>query len=76
MNSRFEMREVGTGRLLGTIETIDAMAPGAVVQMFRDDAVQVDRLPPGPVVDGPPVAALAADPASDEVPTQSRRKRR
>lgn len=76
MNRRFEMREVGTRRLLGTIETIEAMAPGAVVLMFRDDLVQVDVPPPAPVTDGPGVAALVADPSVEAAPPARKRKPR
>lgn len=66
MAKRFEMREVGTGRLLGTMATVDDHAPGAVVGMFRDDLVQVDVLPAGPVSDSPALAATVADPAAEE----------
>lgn len=49
MTSQFELREVGTRRLLGTLEMVDVLPPGAVVQLFRDNLVQVDDpSPPAP----------------------------
>lgn len=42
MAREFQMREVGTGRLLGTLRTVDDCAPGAVVLAFKQDRVQVE----------------------------------
>lgn len=39
---RYEMREAGTGRLLGTCET--EMSAGALVVAFRQDKVVVDAV--------------------------------
>lgn len=43
MPSQFELREVGTLRLLGTVEMVDVLHPGAVVRMFRDNLVLVEH---------------------------------
>jgi hypothetical protein len=43
MPSQFELREVGTLRLLGTVEMVDVLHPGAVVHMFRDNLVLVEH---------------------------------
>lgn len=46
MQSRFELREVGSHRLLGSIEMVDVVPPGEVVRMFQAGLVLVDHPAP------------------------------
>jgi len=38
------MREAATGKLLGTLRTVEDCAPGAVVLAFKQDRVQVEAI--------------------------------
>lgn len=42
MATRFEMRETGTGRVLGTVEVEQQLAPGEVVGMFVAGQIQLE----------------------------------
>lgn len=42
MATRFEMRETGTGRVLGTVEVEQQLAPGDLVGMFVAGQVQLE----------------------------------
>lgn len=42
MTQTFELRETGTGRLMGVVQTAYDMSPGQLVVAFRQDKVQVD----------------------------------
>lgn len=42
MARQYELREIATGRVLGTVSCVDDVAPGALVLFFKQDLVQVD----------------------------------
>lgn len=60
MPSRYELRETGTGRRLGTVDLVDVLPPGGVVQLFQSGLVQVED--PAPAE---PDAAASSPVATD-----------
>ena len=42
MPREFQMREFGTGKVLGSIRTVEDVPPGQLVGMFKRDEVQVE----------------------------------
>ena len=76
MAKLFEIREVGTGRLLGRISTVDDVRSGQLLGMLRGDQVQVDLAPPAPVADNPKagLAACVADPVAEELSGRGKRR--
>ena len=65
MATRFEMRETGTGRLLGTLEVEQQLGPGDVVGMFVAGQIQLEHAAAAP----PAVPA----PAAQALPPRARR---
>lgn len=60
MAKEFELREAGTGRLLGTLRMVEDCAPGAVVLAFKQDRVQVERVARALLEPEPEPALVAA----------------
>lgn len=48
MSRRFEMREVGTGRVLGAVETTEEHAAGELLRLFLGGTVQLEVADLGP----------------------------
>lgn len=65
MASRFEVREVGTGRVLGVLELEQDLGPGEALRQFVDGQVQLEHQ----AVAAPP----AEPPAEPPAPPKGRR---
>jgi hypothetical protein len=72
MAREFQMREAGTGKLLGTLRTVDDCAPGAVVLAFKQDRVQVEAITHA-MLEGEP--QVAGGPPEHERPRGKARRR-
>lgn len=59
MATRFEMRETGTGRVLGTVEVEQQLGPGELVGMFVAGQIQLE-FPAKPSTEPKPAPEPAA----------------
>lgn len=57
MAARFEVREVGTGRVLGSLELEQDLGPGEAFRLFADGQVQLEHQAAAPPVAETPTPA-------------------